>query len=201
MRFKRLRWAAMEFLLKAQKRTRRRLIIEQLLLLALRCCLVGLFGLLVLHFVGCGDTSVGGKPNMIVALLDDTPSMQDQWTQDGVKKNCFDVAKDILTKKIAKGLSQSKTNDRLLIIPLSKIKDPDFKPFDHLDTPEKLAEVNRYITELQPSMVHVSMLEGVKRAQKEMDQYPESQISLHILSDFRQSDWGISKAESAESRK
>src|SRR6185312_12506896 len=29
MRFKRLRWAAMEFLLKAQKRTRKRLIIEK----------------------------------------------------------------------------------------------------------------------------------------------------------------------------
>ena len=33
MRFKRIRWAAMEFLLKSQKRNRRRLIIEQLILL------------------------------------------------------------------------------------------------------------------------------------------------------------------------
>ena len=47
MRFKRIRWAAMEFLLKAQKRTRRRLIIEQLLLLALRCLLIALVGILV----------------------------------------------------------------------------------------------------------------------------------------------------------
>src|SRR5436190_8963484 len=47
LRYKRLRWAAMEFLLKAQKRTRKRLIIEQLLLLAMRCLLVGLFGILV----------------------------------------------------------------------------------------------------------------------------------------------------------
>ena len=55
MRFKRIRWAAMEFLLKAQKRTRRRLIIEQILLLALRCFLVGLLGLLVMRFTGCDD--------------------------------------------------------------------------------------------------------------------------------------------------
>ena len=33
MRFRRVRWAAMEFLLKAQKRTRRKMILEQLLLL------------------------------------------------------------------------------------------------------------------------------------------------------------------------
>src|SRR5271155_3090209 len=108
MRFKRIRWAAMEFLLKAQKRTRRRLIIEQLLLLALRCFLIALVGLLVSRFIGCGDSNLTGKPNLHIALLDDTPSMQDQWTQDGVKKNCFEVAKNDFLKKITKGLSQSK---------------------------------------------------------------------------------------------
>src|SRR5438552_12333413 len=69
MRFKRIRWAAMEFLLKAQKRTRRRLIIEQLLLLALRCLLILLVGVLVLRFVGCGDTNASGKPNLLVVVL------------------------------------------------------------------------------------------------------------------------------------
>src|SRR6266513_932218 len=77
MRFKRIRWAAMEFLLKAQKRTRRRLIIEQLLLLALRCLLIALVGFLVLRFTGCGDNTLGGKPNLHIVLLDDTLSMQD----------------------------------------------------------------------------------------------------------------------------
>ena len=52
MRFKRVRWAAMEFLLKAQKRMRRKLIIEQLLLLFLRCLLVFLLGLLLARFLG-----------------------------------------------------------------------------------------------------------------------------------------------------
>src|SRR5437763_10274343 len=78
MRFKRIRWAAMEFLLKAQKRTRRRLIIEQLLLLALRCLLIAMVGLLVSSYVGCSDTNFTGKPNLHIVLLDDTLSMQDQ---------------------------------------------------------------------------------------------------------------------------
>ncbi len=198
MRFKRIRWAAMEFLLKAQKRTRRRLIIEQLLLLALRCMLIGLVGLLVSRFIGCGDSNTPGKPNLHIALLDDTPSMQDQWTVDGGKQSCFDVAKnDILIKKITKGLSQSKSNDRLIVIPLSQVIESDFKPevFEKLNTPEKLKEADSYITELKPSMVHVGMLEAVKRAQKEMEQYPESQITLHILSDFRHNDWSSSKAD------
>src|ERR1017187_2820706 len=71
MRFKRIRWAAMEFLLKAQKRNRRRLIIEQLILLALRCILVALAGLLVMRFVGFSFADVGSKPAMHVVLLDD----------------------------------------------------------------------------------------------------------------------------------
>src|SRR5262245_8262131 len=94
MRFKRIRWAAMEFLLKTQKRTRRRLIIEQLILLALRCIMIALVGFLVTRFIGCGETGLGGKPNLHLVLLDDTPSMQDQWKEEGQWRNCFDVARN-----------------------------------------------------------------------------------------------------------
>src|SRR5476651_1023321 len=69
MRFKRVRWAAMEFLLKAQKKNRRRLIIEQLLLLALRCFLVGLVGLLVMRFVGVSFADFGIKQSVHIVLL------------------------------------------------------------------------------------------------------------------------------------
>src|ERR1700690_1434660 len=79
MRFKRVRWAAMEFLLKSQKRNRRRLILEQLLLLALRCLLILLAGLLLSRFIGCTGAWGGGafeqQSNLHVILLDDTLSM------------------------------------------------------------------------------------------------------------------------------
>ena len=60
MRYKRIRWAAMEFLLKSQKRSRRKLIIEQMILLALRILMVLLVGLLLARFVGCNDVSGEG---------------------------------------------------------------------------------------------------------------------------------------------
>src|SRR5207253_9798660 len=50
MRFRRIKWAAMEFLLKAQKRMKRKLIIEQLILLMLRCLLIFLVGMLLARF-------------------------------------------------------------------------------------------------------------------------------------------------------
>src|ERR1700726_2962838 len=81
MRFRRVKWAAMEFLLKAQKRNRRRLIIEQLILLALRCLLVALVGLLVMRFVGFSFADIGSKQAMHIVLLDDTLSMNDQWKE------------------------------------------------------------------------------------------------------------------------
>src|SRR4051794_28016104 len=70
MRFKRLRWAAMEFLLKAQKKMRRKLIIEQLILLLLRILLVLLAGLLLARFLWAKAASDEGTTHFL--LLDDT---------------------------------------------------------------------------------------------------------------------------------
>src|SRR5437588_11941854 len=78
MRFKRIRWAAMEFLLKSQKRNRRRLIIEQLILLMLRCFLVLLAGYLVARWVGDvpGMTSSSGTTHVV--QIDDSLSQLDK---------------------------------------------------------------------------------------------------------------------------
>src|SRR5262245_43391475 len=88
MRFKRIRWAAMEFLLKSQKRNRRRLIIEQLLLLMLRCTLVLLAALLVARFLGFSALGFFQPQNTThVVILDDTLSMADRWKEQGEAKN------------------------------------------------------------------------------------------------------------------
>src|ERR1700746_181137 len=81
MRFKRLKWAAMEFLLKSQKRNRRRLIIEQLILLMLRCLLVILAVLLVSRFIGFSFGGFSKQAAMHVILLDDSLSMRDHWKE------------------------------------------------------------------------------------------------------------------------
>src|SRR5213595_2267578 len=78
MRFRRIRWAAMEFLLKSQKRNRRRLIIEQLLLLALRCLLVLLVVVLVSRYLGFSFGFFQQQNTLHVVVLDDTLSMTDR---------------------------------------------------------------------------------------------------------------------------
>src|SRR4051795_5786112 len=87
MRFKRIRWAAMEFLLKSQKRNRRKLIIEQMILLLLRILLVLLAAFLVARFLyGAGTTR--GATHMVV--IDDTLTTQDRDREGGKDTIAFE---------------------------------------------------------------------------------------------------------------
>src|SRR6266481_1622368 len=95
MRFKRVRWAAMEFLLKSQKKNRRRLIIEQLILLALRCLLVLLAVLLVARYLGF-SLEFQPKNTDHVIVFDDSLSMTDHHREEGVEKDCFKLAKELI---------------------------------------------------------------------------------------------------------
>src|SRR5205085_1747139 len=118
MRFKRIRWAAMEFLLKSQKRNRRRLIIEQILLLLLRCTLVLLAAFLVSRFVGCSDAGVGAQTTTHLVVLDDTLSMTDQWKDQGAVKTSFDEGKRLI-REIAKNAAQAGAAQELKLVLLS----------------------------------------------------------------------------------
>lgn len=78
-RFKEQRWAAMEFLLRAMRKNRRRLKFEQWLLLAMRCLLLGMLGLALARPMGCGEGGVAGllgrQGGVQVIVLDNSYSM------------------------------------------------------------------------------------------------------------------------------
>src|SRR3954470_4004067 len=124
MRYKRVRWAAMEFLLKSQKRNRRRLIIEQLILLALRILLVLLAGLLLARFLSDALAFTRPQNTLHVVVLDDTPSMGDAWRQDGLTKTTFEAAKAAVVEEIAKGAAQASTAQALEVVRLSALDAP-----------------------------------------------------------------------------
>lgn len=79
-RFREQRWAAMEFLLRAMRKNRRRLRFEQWLLLAVRCLLLALLGLALARPVGCGGGGAGAlagarSAGLHVIVIDDSYSM------------------------------------------------------------------------------------------------------------------------------
>jgi len=114
-RFKRIWWAAMEFLLRAMKKNRRRLRIENLLLLIIRTLIVLLLVLAVARPVlQRGFLPIGtSKRKHVVLVLDNSYSM-------GYKvgaSSCFDRAKDWLKRYVDKDLLKG---DRVLLCTMNE---------------------------------------------------------------------------------
>ena len=100
-RFKTVTWAAMEFLMRAMRKNRRRLEFEQWLLLATRCLLIGLLGLALARPLGCEKSSlarVAGRTGLNVIIVDNSYSMAYQADRPGARTH-LDQA-----KRIARGL-------------------------------------------------------------------------------------------------
>src|SRR5918997_5254622 len=77
-RFKTVTWAAMEFLLRALRKNRRRLRFEQWVLLATRCAVVVLLGMALARPLGCESATVagvGGRSGVSVLVIDNSYSM------------------------------------------------------------------------------------------------------------------------------
>src|SRR3712207_9552056 len=76
-RFKTVTWAAMEFLLRAMRKNRRRLRFEQWVLLATRCLVVLLLGMALARPLGCENPTMavmGGRSGVSVFVIDNSYS-------------------------------------------------------------------------------------------------------------------------------
>ena len=97
-RYKVLDWAAMQFLLAAMRKNRRRLRFEQWLLLATRCALLFLLGLALARPLGCDSSSlagmIGGSSALHVIVIDNSYSMAYESDRPSAKTN-LDQAKKL----------------------------------------------------------------------------------------------------------
>src|SRR3954469_15881143 len=95
-RFKLVTWAAMEYLLQAMRKNRRRIKFEQIMLLSTRCLILALLGLALARPLGCADSSlaslVGSKSGLHVFVIDNSYSMAYEADRQGARTH-FDQAK------------------------------------------------------------------------------------------------------------
>lgn len=102
-RFKTVQWAAMEFLLNAMKKNRRRLRFEQWLLLASRCLVLGILGLALARPTGCEDSTIaavaGQRAGMHVFVIDNSYSMAFEADRTDAKTH-LDQAKKLAKQRI-----------------------------------------------------------------------------------------------------
>lgn len=191
MRYRRVRWAAMEFLLKAQKRMRRKMILEQLLLLLLRMLLVALFALLVGRFLGCSQFTGGeGRTTVHLAVFDDTPSMADGWRgEDGQPTDAFEEAKKVLVEQVAPAAAEATSPQTLEIVRLSDLNSPP-RSFGRINA-ASIDEARAYLGAFKPGTVRVSVADGLRKAKEVFAAQGARDVAqvVHMFTDLRSADW------------
>ena len=119
-RYKVHRWAAMEYLMEAMRRNRKRLKFEHWILMVLRCCAVALAGLALARPMGCAQSATGrmlGQSSRLnVIIIDNAASMAWQSNRGDTRTN-LDRA-----RKLAGELVQRMTSshDAICIIPAAE---------------------------------------------------------------------------------
>lgn len=193
LRYRRVPWAAMEFVLKSLKKNRRKLILKQLLLLLMRCALVLLFGLLLARYIGSALGFGQPRGTLHVVLLDDTASMTDYWREDGVTKSTFEQAKKAIIDDIVTGAADAGTPQAIELI---RMTSPGESHRVERVNRQSVAELQAWLDGVKPTALHSDVLPAVEAAKKAFDRDVQSKHILHVVSDFRAKDWAGPGSES-----
>lgn len=184
LRYKRVRFAAMEFLLESEELNRRRIIIEQLLLLLLRILAVLLIGLLIAKLVL--DPSrllmLRGASMHHVVILDDSLSMRDREGDATV----FHQALQTLENMLAEGSRQPGTSR----ITLLSTTDPG-RPIvsDRTLDAAFVQEILPRLRNLTCSWRASSPVDAINAARDILAADGGAAPQVHVLTDLRATDW------------
>jgi len=182
--YKRVQFAAMEFLLQSQQTNQRRVLLEQLLLLLLRIliiiCLLFLIARLILD---PNQLSMfhGAKSHHVI-VLDDSGSMRNVWGE----QTAFDEGLQVIRKIAAEGANRPNTEKMSLIV-LSRADAPLFLQRDINE--ELINELDTKLTNLSCSHQSLDLNQGLEAAADLLDEDRAVIKTLHVISDFRKSDW------------
>ncbi len=186
LRYRRVRFAAMEFLLASEKRNKRRILLEQLLLLAARVAIILLAILLIGRF-----TADAGMLNLFqeakahhIVLLDDSGSMGDR----AGEASAFDRAKEVVQRLASEGANQTGTQKFTLLLlsrPTETVAGLSERNIDQ----SLLTDLTAYLDDLPCTYRRLSLADGLAVAKARLVDDQSAAKFLHVLSDFREADW------------
>lgn len=198
LRYRKVHWAAMEFLLKAMQKNKRKLLLEQLLLLLLRCLLIALVALLFIRprwFLGSAGNESGSVHHHYI-LMDDSYSMsdlEDPSRPDGV--SAFKRGTQLLAD-LAAAHSSSNALHHWTVLSWSNPAVPEFgspltseKPEGVRMTPDALTRLRERFDEWKPTHLALTPLAVVQQANKYLETVTDGRRHIHIVSDFRLGTW------------
>lgn len=187
MRFKRVRWAAVAFLMDAEKRNRRRVRMEEWLLLLLRCLAVLLIGLLVsrpfISPAGLAAAFGGADRAERVFVIDDSFSMGYR-SGDGP---VFEQAKAAI-RRLIETIREESPDDTVTVLRMTDPANP--------------VEFGTYLDDVQAEQVF-ARLEALTPTQKAIDAQAAvagvaqvldrggaiTTAVVYLVSDFQRGDW------------
>lgn len=192
-RFRIVDWAAMDFLLDANRRNRRRIQLESLILLLLRCLAILLLAAFLArpvlesrHMLG---KVVGTYRIERIIVLDDSPSMGAR----GARKTCFEEAKDGLMAFV-RSVSAERPGDSITLLTTS---DPDRPLISGIyASPDRAEEWAGMIAKLELSDLPAAYDRALLAVQQAIQSSPSNVTrALYIVSDMRAKDWLAGPAE------
>lgn len=191
-RFKRIRWAAMEFLIDAERRNRRRLRMEEWILLALRCLAVVLIAGMIARpfFQPRGLAAAWGGSQRVerVLVLDDSLSMAYE-TPEGPVFSRVRVA----VRRIIETVRRDTPDDTVTVLRMTAPQAPlDSGTYlDDAQTEALLARVDA-LTPTQRAIDPPQVIEGLVEV---LERNPSiTNAAIYIVSDFQRHDWAQREA-------
>jgi len=191
MRYRRVHFAAMEFLLASQKRNQRRVLIEQLLLLLLRILIVlALVALIARLVLDPSQLSLfrGAKAHHYV-LIDDSGSMQDRDTAENT--TAFDGGLDVVRKLVAEG-ARRPNSQKFTLLALSNPEQPLFTQQSIND--DFINTLETKLEGLDCTHQSLNLSDGLTAALATLSEEKAAIKHLHVISDFRKRDWEDERA-------
>src|SRR5262245_10191977 len=188
--FKRVEWAPMRYLKLTVQRNRRRVQLEQLLLLLARIAIISLLAFLVarpvLHRIGLARCFGAGSRTSKILVLDDSLSMGLSVESHKI----FDRATELATQIVADVGPQ----DRFTLVLASQPKQPLLREVETIDA-DNIAQL---IRKQKPSAAFVSWATTMEAVDElvESSTYPTREVTL--LTDLRRAGWEKNLKELAD---
>ena len=184
-RFRIVYWAAMDLLRRVDHKNRRRLKLEDLLILILRCLAVLLLVLLIARMILTGMAGlahVAGARTERIVILDDSPSME---VRQG-NRTLFTRATAALGD-YARKLVRSRPGDTLTVI-LTSAPDQPFLNGQALNG-ERAESAATAIDAMSASFVPARFEQTFTTLLRTFEGEPAANRAIYVVSDFRRHDW------------
>ncbi len=189
LQYRKVRFAAMEFLLQSQQRNRRRILLEQLLLLLLRMLVVlilaALFARLILD---PSQLSLLERPETHhLVILDDSGSMRDRWGETSAYSEGLGMV-----KRLASDLAGQ---EGLHLITLLRTSDPNRTLSSFTQRQVDVAMVSELEDKLEAiqrdcGYARTNWTETFAAIRRMLSADSGQQQVVHLISDFRANQWG-----------